>query len=110
MKGVRVCLKDWPLQPLTVWVMARLLFFPGVSLSLTDRIIAVVNKEVITSSDLEKELRDEYKRLNAKYHGEELNRRYHQKQREVLNHLIDDHLHDSRSSSQGALRHSGRDR
>ena len=92
MKAVRVCLKDGPFQTLTVWVVANLLFFPGVSLSLTDRIIAVVNKEVITSSDLEKELRDEYKRLNAKYHGEELNRRYFQKQREVLNHMIDDHL------------------
>jgi len=91
-KGVHVCLKDWPLKTLTVWVTAILLFFPGVSLSLTDRIIAVVNKEVITSSDLEKELRDEYKRLNAKYHGEELNRRYFEKQREVPNHLNDDHL------------------
>lgn len=85
-------MKDWPLPTLTVLVAASLLFFPGVSLSLTDRIIAVVNKEVITWSDLEKELRDEYKRLTAKYHGEELNRRYYQKQREVLNHLIDDHL------------------
>jgi peptidyl-prolyl cis-trans isomerase SurA len=92
MKGVRVRLRGWPLQRLTVWVVTSLLFFPGVSLSLTDRIIAVVNKEVITWSDLEKELRDEYKRLTAKYQGEELNRRYYQKQREVLNHLIDDHL------------------
>ncbi len=89
---MRVCLKAWPLQTLPLWVVISLFFFPAVSLSFTDRIIAVVNKEVITWSDLEKELRDEYKRLTAKYHGEELNRRYYEKQREVLNHLIDDHL------------------
>src|SRR5680860_334152 len=101
MKGVRVCVKGCSSHTLIVWVVACLLFFPGVGLSLTDRIIAVVNKEVITWSDLEKEIRDEYKRLTAKYHGEELDRRYHQKQREVLNKIIDDRLQIQEAQAKG---------
>lgn len=101
MKGVRVRVRDWPSHTLAVWVVASLLIFPGVGLGLTDRIIAVVNKEVITWSDLEKEIRDEYKRLTAKYHGEELDRRYHQKQREVLNKLIDDRLQIQEAQAKG---------
>ncbi|TFG59135.1 MAG: hypothetical protein E4H32_10590 [Nitrospirales bacterium] len=65
---------------------------PTWSLGFTDRIVAVVNKEVITLTDLQHEIRDEYSRLKAKYHGEEFERRYTQKQREVLNALIDERL------------------
>ncbi|WP_447963916.1 peptidylprolyl isomerase [Nitrospira sp. Ecomares 2.1] len=101
MKGVRECLKGCSSHTFLIWVVACLLFFPGVGLSLTDRIIAVVNKEVITWSDLDKEIRDEYKRLTAKYHGEELDRRYHQKQREVLNRLIDDRLQIQEAQARG---------
>ncbi|MBA3613931.1 MAG: peptidyl-prolyl cis-trans isomerase [Nitrospirales bacterium] len=101
MKGVRVCVRDCSSHTLIVWVMACLLFIPGVGLGLTDRIIAVVNKEVITWSDLDKEIQDEYKRLTAKYHGEELDRRYHQKQREVLNKLIDDRLQIQEAQAKG---------
>ncbi|MDH3505291.1 MAG: peptidyl-prolyl cis-trans isomerase [Nitrospirota bacterium] len=100
-KGVRVSAGGWPSTMLTVWMVASLFFFPGVGLSLTDRIIAVVNKEVITWSDLEKEIQDEYKRLKAKYQGEELDRRYHQKQREVLNNLIDDRLQIQEAQAKG---------
>lgn len=101
MKGLRVLVKDCSSHTLIVWVVASLLLFPGVGLSLTDRIIAVVNKEVITWSDLDKEIRDEYMRLTAKYHGEELDRRYHQKQREVLNKLIDDRLQIQEAQAKG---------
>lgn len=62
------------------------------SLGFTDRIVAVVNKEVITWTELQQEIRDEFSRLKAKYQGKEFERRYMQKQREVLNLLIDERL------------------
>jgi peptidyl-prolyl cis-trans isomerase SurA len=99
--GVRVNAGGWPFKMLTVWMVASLFLYPGIGLSLTDRIIAVVNKEIITWSDLEKEIQDEYKRLKAKYHGEELERRYHQKQREVLNNLIENRLQVQEAKAKG---------
>lgn len=66
-----------------------------------DRIIAVVNKDVITWTDLQKKVQDEYKRLKAKYHGEELNNRFDQKQREVLNNLIDEKLQLQEAKAKG---------
>ena len=66
-----------------------------------DRIIAVVNKDIITWTDLQKKVQDEYKRLKAKYHGEELNHRFDQKQREVLNALIDEHLQLQEAKAKG---------
>jgi len=101
MKGFRLSVTGRSSKILTVWAVLILLLFPAVVLSLTDRIIAIVNKEVITWSDLEKEIRDEYKRLTAKYHGEELERRYHQKQREVLNNLIDERLQIQEAQAKG---------
>jgi peptidyl-prolyl cis-trans isomerase SurA len=86
---------------LVAWVVLSLFLCPGAGLSLTDRIIAIVNKEVITWSDLEHEIQDEYKRLKAKYQGEELERRYRQKQREVLNNLIDDRLQLQEAKAKG---------
>ncbi len=62
------------------------------SFGFTDRIVAVVNKEVITWTELQHEIRDEFSRLKAKYQGQEFERRYLQKQREVLNRLIDERL------------------
>lgn len=101
MKCVRRHGRNLPSHTFTLWMITSFLFFPGMSLGLTDRIIAVVNKEVITWSDLEKEIQDEYKRLNAKYHGEELDRRYRQKQREVLNKLIEDRLQTQEAQAKG---------
>ncbi len=74
---------------------------PTWSLGFTDRIVAVVNKEVITLTDLQHEIRDEYSRLRAKYHGEEFERRYTQKQREVLNVLIDERLQIQEANAKG---------
>ncbi len=101
MKSVCLNLTGWSSKILTVWTVLSLFLFPAVGLSFTDRIIAIVNKEVITWSDLEHEIQDEYKRLKAKFHGEELERRYRQKQREVLNHLIEDRLQIQEAKAKG---------
>ncbi len=82
---------------LLVWLLCASLF----SFGLTDRIVAVVNKEVITWSDLQREIQDEYSRLKAKYRGEELERRYTQKQRDVLNTLIDERLQLQEAKAKG---------
>lgn len=55
----------------------------------TDGIAAIVNKEVITISELNDALTDERKRLRARYSGEELARRLRQKTYQVLNTLIE---------------------
>lgn len=55
----------------------------------TDRIAAIVNKEVITLSELNAALEDEYKRLRARFSGEDLARRLRQKRYEILNGLIE---------------------
>ena len=81
--------------------LLSLIFFPTSSIGYTDRIVAVVNKEVITWFDLENEIQDEYSRLKAKYRGEELERRYTQKQREVLNALIVEHLQLQEAKAKG---------
>lgn len=101
MTDFRLSGAGWSSKMLTVWMVLSLFLLPAAGLSLTDRIIAVVNKEVITWSDLEHEIQDEYKRLKAKYQGEELERRYHQKQREVLNNLIDDRLQLQEAKAKG---------
>jgi parvulin-like peptidyl-prolyl isomerase len=97
----RLSLTSWSSRMLVSWVTLSLFLCPGAGLSLTDRIIAIVNKEVITWSDLEHEIEDEYKRLKAKYQGEELERQYRQKQREVLNNLIDDRLQLQEAEAKG---------
>ncbi len=86
---------------LTILIALGIFLFPAFSMSFTDRIIAVVNKEVITWSDLQKEIQDEYTRLKAKYRGKELERWYNQKQREVLNHLIDDRIQLQEAKAKG---------
>jgi len=80
----------------TWWLSA-----PSWSLGFTDRIVAVVNKEVITLSDLQHAIQDELSRLKAKYQGAEFERRYTQKQREVLNALIDERLQLQEAKAKG---------
>jgi parvulin-like peptidyl-prolyl isomerase len=74
---------------------------PSWSFGFTDRIVAVVNKEVITLSDLQHAIRDEFSRLKAKYQGKEFERRYSQKQREVLNALIEERLQLQEAKAKG---------
>ncbi len=67
----------------------------------SDRIVAIVNKDIITMSDLEPQLVDERKRLRAKYSGEELNRRLAEKEYHVLNELIDHKLQLQEAEAKG---------
>ena len=67
----------------------------------TDRIVAVVNKEVITSSELEEEVRDERVRMRARYRGEQLKRRMAQKESQVLNALIEERLQLQEAQTKG---------
>ncbi len=98
-----------PTQPVTrrfvfsIMIVGLLwcLFVPTKSFGFTDRIVAVVNKEVITWTDLQQALRDETSRLRAKYQGEEFQHRYKQKQREVLNGLIDERLQLQEAKAKG---------
>jgi len=78
--------------PFTIVLLTWWLLAPPWILGFTDRIVAVVNKDVITWSNLQQEVRDEHRRLKAKYRGKELERRYTQKLHEVLNALIDEQL------------------
>ncbi|HZS10661.1 MAG TPA: peptidyl-prolyl cis-trans isomerase [Nitrospirales bacterium] len=55
----------------------------------TDRIIAVVNKELITLSELQNELEPFQKRLKQKYHGAELERLQRQMQYTLLTRMIE---------------------
>ena len=81
--------------------LLSLILLPTSGIGYTDRIVAVVNKEVITWFDLQNEIQDEYSRLKAKYRGEELERRYTKKQREVLNALIVEHLQLQEAKAKG---------
>ena len=65
---------------------------PLSALGYSDRIVAVVNNEVITWMDLQHELQDETKRMKAKFQGNEFQKRYQQKQREVLEKIIEERL------------------
>lgn len=86
---------------LTLLCLTWWLVIPSWSLGFTDRIVAVVNKEVITWSDLQYAIRDEFSRIKAKYQGREFERRYTQKQREVLNVLIDERLQLQEAKAKG---------
>ncbi|WP_447969953.1 peptidylprolyl isomerase [Nitrospira sp. M1] len=57
-----------------------------------DRIAAIVNKEVITLSELKEEVRDEHIRMKARYSGEQLRQRMANKEFDVLNALIEERL------------------
>ena len=85
-----------------MWLfLLNLALLPTSGLGFTDRIVAVVNKEVITWFDLQNKIQDEHSRLKAKYRGEELERRYTQKQREVLNALIIERLQLQEAKAKG---------
>lgn len=86
---------------LTIVYLTCWLGIPLGSFGFTDRIVAVVNKEVITLSDLQHAVRDEYSRLKAKYRGKEFERQYSQKQREVLNALIEERLQLQEAKAKG---------
>ena len=98
-------IRQAPSNNILIWLtclcLLSLFLWPTVGLAYTDRIVAIVNKEVITWFDLEDETRDEYSRLKAKFSGKELERQYTQKQREVLNDLIVERLQLQEAKAKG---------
>ena len=75
--------------PFTMVLLTWWLLAPPWILGFTDRIVAVVNKDVITWSNLQLEVRDEHRRLKAKYRGKELERRYTQNRLLLLSPFSD---------------------
>ena len=61
----------------------------GEGQAVTDGIAAVVNTEIITVSELQSEMGDEFFRLKARYEGDELTERLSRKRHEVLNRMIE---------------------
>lgn len=59
---------------------------------LADGIAAIVNKEIITVSEVQTEMGDEIFRLKARYQGDELAEHLAQKRYEILNRLIEHKL------------------
>jgi len=98
---IRVAPSKYAPRLLGCLFLLSLILLPTSGIGYTDRIVAVVNKEVITWFDLQNEIQDEYSRLKAKYGGEELDRRYTQKQREVLNALIVERLQLQEAKAKG---------
>ncbi|GJL54415.1 MAG: peptidylprolyl isomerase [Nitrospirales bacterium] len=70
-------------------------------LAYTDRIAAIVNKEVITLSELKEEVRDEHIRMKARYSGEQLRQRMANKEFDVLNALIEERLQLQEAQAKG---------
>ena len=85
----------------TLLSMAWGLLAPSWGLGFTDRIVAIVNKEVITRTELDHAFRDELSRLKAKYQGKEFEQRYSRKQRQVLNNLINERLQLQEAKAKG---------
>ena len=66
--------------------------WPAESAQMADRIIAVVNSEVITLSELKAEAEPEQKRLQDRYHGADLQKRLQQLEYITLTRLIERRL------------------
>ncbi len=59
---------------------------------IVDRVVAVINDEAITQSELEVYLRPLYESLKEQYQGEELNRQLNEVRLKLLNQMIEDRL------------------
>lgn len=68
---------------------------------LTDRIVAVVNKEVIMLSELRMEMEPERKRLKQQHHGAELESRLQQAEYRVLTRMIERRLQIQHAQTKG---------
>ena len=85
----------------TVFSSGIMIFLVSGVTAFTDRIAAIVNKEVITLSELKNEVRDEHIRLQARYSGAELKQRMANKEYQVLNNLIEERLQLQEARSKG---------
>jgi parvulin-like peptidyl-prolyl isomerase len=74
---------------------------PATAAHLADRIVAVVNMEVITLSELQAEIGTEESKLRAKYRGAELERRRRQLEFEALTRMIELKLQLQRANARG---------
>jgi len=79
---------------LTVLLLSSFLTVTGSSwlMAYHDRIAAIVNKEIITLSELKDQVRDEHIRMKARYRGEQLRQRMANKEFDVLNSMIEERL------------------
>ncbi len=68
----------------------------------TDRIVAVVNSELITLSDLKTQTEAQEAKLRAQYRGAELDRRLRQTEFEALNRLIESKLQLQHAKKKGS--------
>ena len=104
-QAIRACLFFvgllFPVFPITLEWSGLFDVRPTWAEEFSDRIVAIVNKDIITMSELEPELADERKRLRAKYSGEDLDRRLSQKEYDVLNKLIDHRLQLQEAEAKG---------
>ena len=74
-------------------IVLTVLLFPVLgSAELLDRVVAVVNDEVITLSDLENEGREFFRKVSAKTPAESLSEELNKAREDVLNALIEKHL------------------
>jgi peptidyl-prolyl cis-trans isomerase SurA len=73
----------------------------AVAAHVVDRIIAVVNSDLITLSELKAEVEDEEKRIAQQYSGEELMRRLQQTEYEALTKMIEVRLQIQEANNKG---------
>ena len=73
----------------------------AVAADLTDRIVAVVNKEVIMLSELRAEMEPERKRLQQQHRGAELQTRLHQAEYRTLTRMIERRLQMQHAEAKG---------
>ena len=71
------------------------------AVDLTDRIVAVVNKEVIMLSELRVEMEPERKRLQQQHHGAELQGRLQQAEYRILTRMIERRLQLQHAQTKG---------
>ena len=70
---------------------------------LVDRVIAVINDEAITQSELDLFLRPLYEDLKKEYQGEEFMRQLHEIRLKLLNQMIEDRLVSQEAKSLGII-------
>ncbi len=73
----------------------------AVAAHVVDRIVAVVNSDLITLSELKAEVEDEEKRIAQQYSGEELKRRLQQTEYEALTKMIEVRLQIQEATNKG---------
>jgi parvulin-like peptidyl-prolyl isomerase len=82
-------------KPIFILLLALPLFMPlarAAEQELLDRVVAVVNDEVITQAELDTFLRPIYEEYSKEYNGEELMRAINEVRQKILSQMIEDKL------------------